>query len=978
MQVRFFFIVFLWALASPLFTNAQADSSQKKFEVRGKITDELTNESIFGATVMYENGKGVETDTSGSFVLLLPNGTYNLKINYVGYKGSSQKIIVKGRDLKLDPVVLVNTNVLNEVEVAADVAKVQETPVALSNVSARQILEELGANDLPSLLNTTPGAYSSQQGGGFGDSRVNIRGFDQRNVAVLVDGVPVNDMENGQVYWSNWAGLSEVTKKMQVQRGLGASRLALPSVGGVMNIITTPVEQKRFFIIKNDMGTANFQRISGSYNSGMIKNKVGVTLSGSYNSGDGYVDGTWFKAWSYFAKITYKINNRSLLTFGANGAPQVHGQRSFAINMAYQDEAFARKQGINVDSVYAAGGNKYSNQYIRSRGITYSPDWGYVNGQVKTVKQNYFHKPLFNLSYFNNIGPKLSFSNVLYVSIGNGGGTSLLSFPIYDKAYSGQLLLQDIYNVNILTKAGTLVPGQSVASNYIYASVNQHKWVGTLASLKYQASKKLDFLGGFDARYYSGTHYQTPYDLLGGNYVLANDRYDANQKPIKFDSLTYLKRPGDKINYYYQSKVTWLGLFGQLEYKSDKITAFVTFTGNQTTLQSVNYFAKKDFVFDKGNVVHGAIGYGDTLYYDGTTYGVRTNPYSLGGINPITNNADGSISFYDILSSKNVTINPGYSTFDISSSKARTNTTPLKTYYGYTAKGGFNYKLNYNNNVFVNAGYMSVAPRFSNVFDRSGIELKNIKNQLITSADIGYGYKDYTFAANINAYITNWKNKPLDFGFSVADPDKPGALIYYNIPGVDAILKGMEFDFSAKINRYIKLEGFGMIADWRWNSGGNVYIFSNEGKLADSLFFDATNVHLGNAPQRQLGGNVRFEYKGFYVKPQFVYFDKMYSQFDPTALKVVKTGTVVNDYRGVDSWRMPGFGLVNLFAGYTMYAKNNTRLDIVASMNNVLNTVYMTDATFTSATKPNNYNATNSNGWLGLGRRVNVGVKLTL
>ena len=43
----------------------------------------------------------------------------------------------------------------------------------------------------------------------------------------MINGVPVNDMENGRVYWSNWAGLSDVTSSMQVQRGLGL--LILPS-----------------------------------------------------------------------------------------------------------------------------------------------------------------------------------------------------------------------------------------------------------------------------------------------------------------------------------------------------------------------------------------------------------------------------------------------------------------------------------------------------------------------------------------------------------------------------------------------------------------------------------------------------------------------------------------------------------------------------------------------------------------------------
>ena len=60
----------------------------------------------------------------------------------------------------------------------------------------------------------------------------------------MINGVPVNDMENASVYWSNWAGLSDVTSAMQVQRGLGSSKLAIASVGGTINVITKSSDMK--------------------------------------------------------------------------------------------------------------------------------------------------------------------------------------------------------------------------------------------------------------------------------------------------------------------------------------------------------------------------------------------------------------------------------------------------------------------------------------------------------------------------------------------------------------------------------------------------------------------------------------------------------------------------------------------------------------------------------------------------------------
>ena len=968
----FFFCCFLFFLGINLKSQTNV-TEENKFEIKGVVLDEENKEPIVGAIVSYEGGKGVETDTEGAFKVFLPSGNYTLKVTYIGYSPITQGVKVQNQSKTVNFKIVSSSN-LKEVEVVADIAKVRETPIAVSNISGKQIKEELGSRDLPMILNSTPGVYATQQGGGAGDARVNIRGFDQRNIAVLVDGVPVNDMENGQVYWSNWSGLSEVTKLMQVQRGLGASRLAVPSVGGMMNIITSSIDDKRSFVVKNDMGTNNYQRFAVGYNSGILKGKFGVTLSGSYTTGDGWVDKTWQKAWSYFAKIMYRINSRNLIVLGVNGAPQSHAQRTSLVNMAFYDRAFAIKQGINADSIYSSK-NNYTNGNTSARGLQYNPDWGTVNGKVVNAKVNYFHKPLFNLSYFSTINSKLFFSNVLYVSMGRGGGTSIANGPSYLKDGSGQLDLQLTYNTNYnaaIPPPSALVPGLKQTSSYIYASVNNHNWVGTLSTFKYHLNDKLSFTGGLDARYYNGIHYQTPVNLFGADYVQQPIGKDLSLQPITKNPSSYIAKPGDKINYYYQSKVTWAGLFAQGEYKINKLSVFVTITGNQTSYQNINYFGKKDIVIDKKNIIHNVVGYGDTLYTDGQNYGVRSNPYALPNTNTIAINGDGSISFKDVLTNKTVTVGSNYSTFNNTSSQARVNTTKIKYYTGYTTKGGLNYNLNSNNNVFANLGYMSLTPRYSNVFNSSGVEVKDVKNQLIKSFEVGYGVRYPFFAANINGYLTQWDNKPLDFPISKPDP-QTGNLNYFNIAGINALMKGIELDLSANILPSLSVQAFGMLADWRWISGAKAYLFSDSGTPLDSLDFNAKNVHIGNAPQQQLGGSIRFEaFKGFYIKPQYIYFNKIYSQFDPSALAVTKA----TDFRNKESWRMPGYGTLNLFIGYAI-RHNTTIVNITASMTNVLGITYLTDSSFSSGTNPNNYNPLYSLGYMGQGRIINIGTKVT-
>ena len=176
----------------------------------------------------------------------LKAGKFNITVSYIGYSEKIIEVIVTDGTVLLPSINLVSNNTsLSELEVIADIAKERVTPVAATTISAKYIEENSGNQEFPEILRNTPSVYVTKEGGGFGDSRINVRGFEQNNIAVMINGVPVNDMESGWVYWSNWAGLADVTNKMQVQRGLGASKLAIPAVGGTINILTNAAEFKK-------------------------------------------------------------------------------------------------------------------------------------------------------------------------------------------------------------------------------------------------------------------------------------------------------------------------------------------------------------------------------------------------------------------------------------------------------------------------------------------------------------------------------------------------------------------------------------------------------------------------------------------------------------------------------------------------------------------------------------------------------------
>ena len=200
--------------------------------LKGNISESLTRGVVVGAKIALQSQDNkvllTRSNLDGQYVFdQLVTGQYTATVTMLSFDTLIIELEIKSGLNNYDFIVGGGQE-LEEVQVIGNLAIDRKTPVAVTRISTKQIAEELGSQDLPMILNSTPGVHATQQGGGDGDARITIRGFDQRNVGVMIDGVPVNDMENGAVYWSNWFGLDAITGQIQVQRGLGATKLAMP------------------------------------------------------------------------------------------------------------------------------------------------------------------------------------------------------------------------------------------------------------------------------------------------------------------------------------------------------------------------------------------------------------------------------------------------------------------------------------------------------------------------------------------------------------------------------------------------------------------------------------------------------------------------------------------------------------------------------------------------------------------------------
>lgn len=936
--------------------------------VSGTVKDENNGEPLIGAVVVADSGKTVATvDVEGTYRMSLPNGTHSLQVKFTGYTHVPVVIKVAGKPVNVD--LSCSSATLKEVEIVADVAIDRRTPVAVSNVGEIKIREEGAGRDMTMLLNSTPGAYATEQGGGAGDSRVNVRGADQRNVGVMVDGVPMNDMENGQVYWSNWSGLMDVTRTMQVQRGLGASKLAIPSVGGTINILTRGLDQKQSFVFKSEYGNNSMQKYYIGFNSGEFGNGWGITFAGSRRVGNGWVDQTWDDQWAYFVKVEKRIGSH-IFSVGANGAPQSHGQRFDKMPIPVINKAYAEKLGINVDSVYSSN-NGFTTLTQGERGSRYNPNWGFINyadGQQGKLNQdiNFYNKPLFNFSWYWNPGERFSLSTVAYLSHGYGGGTNFNSSVNRD-TLTGQLLLTQSYNSNSTTIDALYSTTETKSSRSLLASMNNHIWYGVISTAKYRMNPNLSFLLGVDARHYKGSHYRMVYDLIGGDYMIDNN--DKNQ-PNGAGNLQYaMKRKGDKVGYWNDSYVDWGGMFAQAEYSKDKWSAFVTLTGSISQYQREDHFKKRDITLADGTVVPMVVGYNEVYYTNGTDEAVAMN----GAV--VTTAGDTTV--IDNPSGPNDTI-VGATSYAWSSDAARTAITDKKVFPGFTIKTGSNYNISEHYNVFVNIGYMNLAPRFNTVFDNNNREYPAPKQQQVYAVEAGFGMRFVEFSANVNAYYTNWRNKP---PYSSPTTTVAGDPYTYDLTGLNTILMGIEFDGTWKPHRTLQVEALASVGSWKYNSAGTVFLYDANYILQDTIEYSAKGIHLGDAAQTQLGGSVRWEpIKGLYFKARYTYFTNYYASFDPIVLVPIynASGVQVGDNRDRDSWKIPSYGLVDAFCGYEYRDlkvgadQRQIRVAFTLSIVNVLNTSYISDAQNGAY-----FNASSSLVYMGMGRRWVVGAKFS-
>jgi outer membrane receptor protein involved in Fe transport len=504
---------------------------------------------------------------------------------------------------------------LEEVVVSSrviDVAKERETPIAVSTISAQEVLLKVGNQEFPEIMNKTPGVYATKQGGGYGDSRISLRGFDQRNTSFLINGQPVNDMENGWVYWSNWQGLTDVTSNIQIQRGLGATSLAVPSVGGTVSIFTKSAEKAEGGSITQMVGNDGYIKTTAVYNTGVNDKGWSSSFLLTKWSGNGYIYNTSGAGWTYFGAVGYTPEGSAhSLNLSFLGAGQWHHQRDVWVSI--RDYQNFGEDGIDR---------------------RWNTNGGTLNGEEFNLRRNFYNKPLATFNWDWDISDNVQLNTSIYGSAGRGGGTGPRGRNYYNAGidilpFQKDLTTHYLENGKGTRNAdGTINYDAIVAHNSQYdigsnndssyardilvrrASMNSHNWIGAISKLNIQKGK-MRYSLGIDLRDYTGYHYRALENLMGlqqyastGNDNLGTQLYGSSDLVVaKPFQNTNIDDDQAKIDFYNIGFVKWAGFNGLVEYAGDDITAVLQVGLSNQQFQREDRFNNTDNpISDKANL----------------------------------------------------------------------------------------------------------------------------------------------------------------------------------------------------------------------------------------------------------------------------------------------------------------------------------------------------------------------------------------
>jgi hypothetical protein len=758
-----------------------------------------------------------------------------------------------------------------------------------------------GNQNVASLLTAGRDPFFSAASFNFSAVRFRIRGYDNDHFSTFLNGVPMDNLDNGFTPFGLWGGLNDVMRNRDVSWGLRYNTFTFGDIGGNTQIDARASRQRAQTQISYAASNRNYNnRIMLSHSTGINKKGWAFSLSGSRRWADeGYVPGTYYDGWAFFSGIDKKIGQRHLLSLTMFDAPTVNG-----------------RQGAAVQEMMDLAGTNY-----------YNSNWGYQNGRKRNVSVGRTHQPVFIINHDYRLRNNSSLITAVSYSFGDRSVTAFDWYnapdprpdyyrylPSYTGTWAGttdaaqaarlaelmrsdinlrQINWQRLYEANRsgYTTINNVdgISGNNVSghrSRYIVEDriINTQR-LNFNSVLNTRVGEFLNVTAGVSYQSQRNRYYKKVDDLLGGDFYVNLNQFaerdfssssGANQFDI--DRPNRILKVGDRFGYDYSLNI-------------QRAAAW---------LQGVFQFAHWDF-FVSGQA-------SQTRFY--------REGHVRNGIFPNDSYGKGTIN----------------------------------SFFNYAAKAGITYKLNGRNYFFINGAYLTRAPYFENIYispRTRNAQQDNLVSEEILSSEAAYVLNAPKLKVKLGGYYTQFRH---GMDVMIFYHDFYQNFVNYAINGINRLHFGGEVGVEAKLSSTWTLNAAASVGRYYFDSGQKAVITvdNSASELGRDLIY-SQNFRVPSTPMEaySLGINYRSP-KFWFVTLTGSYFDQSYLSMNPLrrtweALQYLTPGSA--QYKSVfDQQKFDAQYTVDFFGGYSWklpraYEVNNKSTFLVFNLgvNNLLN-----------------------------------------
>jgi hypothetical protein len=559
---------FLFVCFASLYSFAQQTT------IRGVVNDMLTSQPI-DAVLVQLGGTDLTTltDSQGAFAFLLdvPLGEQMLVLSKNGFLDARYPIVVsEGRDLNLLDLMLEIDNSNDEL-----------FTITLSDDELND--DSSGADNISGLLSASQDIFQRAAAFEFSSSFFRVRGLNTDNGTVLMNGIEMNKVFDGRPQWSNWGGLNDVLRSQELSTGFVPSSYTFGGLLGSTNINLRASNYRAGGRITYSSSNRSYtNRLMATYASGMLDGGWAYAFTLGRRWGDeGFQDGTFYDANSFFVSVEKKINDKHSLNLVGFYTPNRRG-----------------KSSPNTQEVFDL------------KGTTYNEYWGWHDGEKRNSRIRRIAEPVVMLNHYWDLSESSTLNtNVSYQfgELGNSrldyaGGANpspayyqqLPSYfladddgPDYAGAYQseqsfrngGQVNWNRIYDANLTNNING-----DYAAYVLYEDRSDDQQFNANTILESTLSENLTLNAAVNYKRLKSHNFAEIVDMLGSNTGYLNiDSFDQVQFDLQNPNRVVGK--GDTFRYNFNIDANVLSGFAQAQFKYNKVDFFLAGSYTATEYQ---------------------------------------------------------------------------------------------------------------------------------------------------------------------------------------------------------------------------------------------------------------------------------------------------------------------------------------------------------------------------------------------------------